>query len=342
MREKIYAAVLTAVIFIGGSNFLRIMSGETGEPLYAKNLGETQMIQKMEKTNTEWKTILKPEQYRVLREGSTEPRFSGKYNDFDEHGIYVCGACNAPLFDSRAKYEHKTGWPSYTIPVNPQAVTFHIDKSAFGENIEVRCAACGSHLGHVFNDGPAPTGKHYCINSLSLDFKPEGAVSQDEKSESLSTETSTATLAAGCFWGVEDKLSQVEGVLSTQVGYSGGDIPQPKYRQICRGDTGHAEAVEVKFDPAVLSYENLLQVFFQLHDPTQVNRQGPDVGTQYRSVIFTHDDAQRRTAEKVIRELNDSGRYIRPLMTQIAPISEFYQAEKYHQRFLERRRSRLF
>jgi len=338
MREKIYAAVLTAVIFIGGSNLLKIMSGEAGGPLYATDPGEQHMIQKTEKSESEWRAVLDPKRFHVLRESGTEPRFSGKYNDFDKDGIYVCGACEAPLFDSESKYEHNTGWPSYTVPINSQAVTFHLDKSFFGENIEVRCASCGSHLGHVFNDGPPPTGKHYCINSLSLDFKPRDPANREEKE----VIPETATLAAGCFWGVEDKLSRIEGVLSTQTGYSGGDVPRPKYRQVCRGNTGHAEAVEVKFDPAVLSYENLLRIFFQLHDPTQRNRQGPDLGTQYRSVIFTHDETQRQIAENVIRELERSDRYNRPITTQIVPASEFYEAEEYHQDFYEKRRKRLF
>lgn len=342
MREKIYAAVLTAVIFVGASNLLKIASAEAGGPLYSTDPGERHMTQTIKRSETEWKAVLTPERYRILREAGTESRFSGKYNDFDEPGIYVCGACGAPLFDSQAKYDHKTGWPSYTVPVSPQAVTFHRDSSLFGENIEVRCAACGSHLGHVFNDGPPPTGKHYCINSLALDFKPRPSSAQDEAAESPLPETAGATLAAGCFWGVEDKLSKVEGVLSTAVGYTGGDVPRPKYKQVCRGDTGHAESVEVTFDPSVLSYENLLRIFFRLHDPTQWNRQGPDVGTQYRSVIFTHDDTQRLTAEKVIRELNRSGRYDRPIMTQIVPLSEFYRAEEYHQRFYEKRRKRFF
>jgi methionine-S-sulfoxide reductase len=180
------------------------------------------------------------------------------------------------------------------------------------------------------------SGKHYCINSAALDFKPAGA----EASTGLEAKTETATFAAGCFWGVEDRFRRLPGVLSTVVGYIGGTADCPTYGQVCTDKTGHAEAVQIAFDPSRVSYEDLMRFFFSLHDPTQLNRQGPDVGTQYRSAIFTHSPQQAETARRVMTEVEKSGRYARPIVTQIVPASTFYPAEEYHQRYLEKMRQR--
>lgn len=146
-----------------------------------------------------------------------------------------------------------------------------------------------------------------------------------------------ATFAAGCFWGVEAEFRQVKGVKQTTVGYSGGTLENPTYQDVCSGRTGHAEAVEVEYDPAQVSYEQLLNVFWENHDPTTLNRQGPDVGTQYRSAIFYHDEAQRAVALESKEKLAGSGRYRNPIVTEILPAAEFYRAEDYHQQYLEKR-----
>lgn len=146
-----------------------------------------------------------------------------------------------------------------------------------------------------------------------------------------------ATFAAGCFWGVEDTFRQVPGITATRVGYTGGQTSHPTYEQVCSNRTGHAEAVEVTYDPEAVSYEKLLAVFFDAHDPTQVNRQGPDHGSQYRSAIFTHDAEQLASAEAAKAHLESSGRSTRPIATQIEPAGEFYEAEEYHQQYYERR-----
>ena len=146
-----------------------------------------------------------------------------------------------------------------------------------------------------------------------------------------------ATFAAGCFWGVEAAFHQVPGVLSTQVGYTGGKVRNPTYEQVCSVRTGHAEAVEVEFDPARVSYEDLLKVFWECHDPTQLNRQGPDFGTQYRSAIYFHTPEQRTAAITSKEKLQNNGRFKRPIVTEITPASEFYRAEEYHQQYLEKR-----
>jgi peptide-methionine (S)-S-oxide reductase len=145
-----------------------------------------------------------------------------------------------------------------------------------------------------------------------------------------------ATFGAGCFWGVEAELREVDGVLDTRVGYAGGETPRPSYEQVCSGATGHAEVVEVAYDPERVGYEELLEVFWRVHDPTQVNRQGPDVGTQYRSVIFVHDDEQKAAALESKEEIERSGRFADPIVTEIAPFEAFYPAEEYHQRYYEK------
>ncbi len=309
------------------------------------NKGEETMIKKVIKTDKEWKKILSPEQYRVMRKRSTERSFKGKYNDHYEKGIYVCAGCGTPLFSSEAKYEQGTGWPSFTAPVNENHIDYLDDYSHFMHRIETRCAVCGAHLGHVFDDGPGPPGKHYCINSVSLDFKPADSQQRaesnpedrtDEK-DKKSLKVETAIFAAGCFWGVEQKFSLLPGVISTVVGYTGGHTKNPTYRKVCSDKTGHAEAVKITFDPNKISYEELLEFFFKIHDPTQINRQGPDIGTQYKSTIFYNNDSQKESAEKIVNKLESSGRFKKPIATQIVPASEFYKAEEYHQKYYEKR-----
>jgi len=328
----VLAAGLAAWNFLAGP-------GRAGRAVSVRGEGgeeERTMVAKINRSNEEWRKILTADQFHVLRERGTEPAFSGRFNDHHEPGLYVCAACGSPLFRSQAKYDQGTGWPSFTAPVDRQAVLFLEDSSYLMNRIEVRCATCGSHLGHVFDDGPAPTGQHYCVNSAALDFKPAGA----EASAALATKTETAVFAAGCFWGVEDKFGRVPGVLSTVVGYTGGTTARPTYRQVCSDATGHAEAVQVAFDPSRVSYEELARFFFSIHDPTQLDRQGPDVGRQYRSAIFTDSPAQAEAARRIKAEMEASGRFKRAVVTQIVPASAFYPAEEYHQRYLEKLRRR--
>jgi peptide-methionine (S)-S-oxide reductase len=148
--------------------------------------------------------------------------------------------------------------------------------------------------------------------------------------------TEKATFAAGCFWGVESTFRQIPGVLDTQVGYTGGHTAGPTYKEVCAGASGHAEAIEITFDPATASYQALVELFWRMHDPTQVNRQGPDVGSQYRSGIFYHSAEQKAVAEASKAALDQSGKYKKPVATQIAPAGSFYRAEEYHQRYFEK------
>lgn len=291
--------------------------------------------EKVEKTDADWKKILTPEQFRVMRKAGTEIPFSGKYNDHFQKGVYHCAGCGTPLFLSDTKYDHGTGWPSFTDPVDEINIEYREDLSLFMKRIEVRCAACGAHLGHVFDDGPSPSHRHFCINSVALDFQP--APLNDEKKDSEEIDKpQIATFAAGCFWGVEDKFAKIPGVVRTSVGYTGGTVKNPTYQQVCQGNTGHAEAVHILYDPTIVTYTELLDAFFRLHDPTQVNRQGPDIGFQYRSAIFYHSEEQKQEAEEFIAKLEKSGRFRAPIATQIKPGSVFYRAEEYHQKFYEK------
>jgi peptide methionine sulfoxide reductase msrA/msrB len=354
MRAALKIAIVCAAVLIGiagwkGLNALLYNTNALPEPT-AK--GGQAMTDKIQKSDKDWKRDLSGEQYWILRQCGTERPFSGRYNDHWKEGVYVCAGCGTPLFESGTKYEHGTGWPSFTAPVDEKNIEFREDYSLLMKRIEVRCAVCGGHLGHVFDDGPAPSFLHYCINSAALDFRPKtGEASAPAEDGQAPAEvvnptgvteklikTEEATFAAGCFWGVEDKFSRVQGVLSTAVGYAGGETKNPTYGQVCSNTTGHAESVRLTFDPSVVSYGELVRLFFSIHDPTEVNRQGPDVGSQYRSVIFYHSEEQKKTARGIMDELESSGRFKKPLATELLPEPTFYRAEEYHQKYFQKNR----
>ena len=333
MKASMKIAILALSILLGWAGWRSLNALFNVAPQSADRAakGEKEMTKRVVKSDEEWKKTLTPEQYKVMIQCGTERPFSGKYNDFWETGTYFCAACGTPLFSSKTKYEHGTGWPSFMSPINEANLEYRDDFSLMMRRTEVRCAACGAHLGHVFDDGPGPSRKHYCINSAALDFQPETAAKTTAPQK-----TETAIFAAGCFWGVEYKFGQVDGVLNTAVGYSGGVTKNPTYRDVCTDKTGHAESVKVTFDPARVSYEDLVRKFFGFHDPTQFKRQGPDVGAQYRSVIFYANESQRQAAEKVKAEYEKSGVFKKNIVTEIVPAGEFYKAEEYHQKYYEK------
>jgi peptide methionine sulfoxide reductase msrA/msrB len=263
---------------------------------------------------------LSKEEERVIVHKGTEKPFSGKYYKHDKAGIYTCRRCGAHLYRSEDKFDSGCGWPSFDDEI-PGAVERQPDPD--GIRTEITCASCGAHLGHVFaGEGFTDKNLRHCVNSISMDFIPaEKAV------------TDTAIFAGGCFWGVEYHFEQVDGVLSTSSGYTGGEKDEPTYREVCSGKTGHAEAVRVTFDPSRTSFEELAKLFFEIHDPTQRNRQGPDIGDQYRSAIFYHDEQQKKTAEKLIGILEDKGYDV---ATELRPAGRFWEAEEYHQDYYEK------
>lgn len=283
---------------------------------------------------------LDPIERTVACDSGTEQAFSGKFWNAKDDGTYVCVVCGLPLFTSNAKFDSGSGWPSYYAPFDPEHTKELTDRSHGMIRTEVRCARSGTHLGHVFDDGPPPTGKRFCINSASLEFVPKGLPIPplgNPSSEEAASKPGVATFAAGCFWGVEAAFRRVPGVLDTRVGYCGGSVPHPSYEQVCSGTTGHAESIEIKFDPANVGYSELLDVFFSCHDPTQIDRQGPDIGSQYRSAIFFHNEAQQHAALSTIDRIHLSGRFIRPIATEVTEAAPFFPAEEYHQRYFEKR-----
>ncbi len=293
---------------------------------------------------------LTPRQRHVTQECGTEPPFQNEYWDNHRQGIYVDVVSGEPLFLSKDKFDSGTGWPSFTRPIEPANVVAKSDDSHGMSRVEVRSKQGDSHLGHVFDDGPGPTGQRYCINSAALRFVPvedmetEGygrylpslGVTGKPQGGAETRERAVATLAGGCFWGVEELVRKLPGVLETVVGYTGGTTARPRYEEVHTGRTGHAEAVQIVYDPKRTSYETILRYFFRLHDPTTVNRQGNDVGTQYRSAIFVHDEQQRRVAEQVKGEVEKSGKWRGKVVTEIVPAGPFHPAEDYHQDYLQK------
>lgn len=258
---------------------------------------------------------LTPEEAAVILNKGTERPFTGEYTDHFASGIYTCRQCGAMLYRSEDKFRAHCGWPAFDDEI-PGAVKRVPD--ADGRRTEIVCANCGGHLGHVFTgEGYTEKDTRHCVNSISMIFRPAEEVTFGR-----------AIFAAGCFWGVEYHFQQQPGVLSTTVGYIGGSTEKPTYEQVCGHTTGHAEAVEVLYDPVRVSFETLAKLFFEIHDPTQVDRQGPDIGDQYRSEIFTTNPDQKTIAEKLIADLTGRGMKI---ATKVTPAGKFWAAEDYHQ-----------
>lgn len=278
---------------------------------------------------------------KVLLNKGTEYAFTGAFHDHKEPGTYLCKQCNLPLFRSSDKFNSGTGWPSYDDAI-PGAVREILD--ADGYRKEIVCSNCGGHLGHVFyGEGFTSKDTRHCVNSASLNFVPVAfdaaqpvAPAEVQPLESYIKargleKYSQATFAGGCFWCTEASFEILLGVVDVVSGYSGGKEAYPSYEEVGGGSTGHAEAIAIFYDPQVIGYETLLEVFFTAHDPTQLNRQGPDVGPQYRSAIFYHDESQKVASEAAIARLNASGQYASPVVTQLAPYEQFWVAEDYHQ-----------
>ncbi len=321
MRTFIYFLTIQFLIIIG-------CSGTNTEAKQSINdihvaINDTIIDSLMDNSNTtnmkKYNTLTEEEKRVIINKG-TEAAYTGEYYKNKSNGLYICKQCDAPLYNSSDKFESNCGWPSFDDEIEG-AVIRKVDTD--GRRTEILCANCDAHLGHVFlNEGFTDKNTRHCVNSISLKF-----ISQEDL-----VKMDTAIFASGCFWGTEYYLQKAEGVISTKVGYIGGRVENPSYQQVCTDTTGHAEAVLVLFDPTKTDYTKLAKLFFETHDFTQYNRQGPDVGSQYRSAIFYVNDEQKKIAEDLKLELYKKGYDIE---TEITKSSQFWEAENYHQNYYE-------
>lgn len=276
--------------------------------------------------NNDYKDLTDAEEMVIQYKG-TEPPFSGSYNDFSEVGTYHCKRCDVSLYRSRDKFQSNCGWPSFDGEVLG-AVKQQPDTDGF--RTEIVCENCGAHLGHVFV-GEHLTDKNirHCVNSISLKFTAAAKPEQLQK----------AYFAGGCFWGVEFYFAQKSGVVSAISGYMGGSLKNPLYRDVTSGLSGHLEVVEVEYDANKVSYEDLAKFFFEIHDPTQANGQGPDIGSQYLSAIFYQTEDEKKVANKLIAILESMDYEI---STKVLPSKVFWPAEDYHQDYYARKKQQPY
>jgi peptide methionine sulfoxide reductase msrA/msrB len=252
----------------------------------------------------------------IIIHKSTEPPFTGEYNKIEKDGTYLCRLCGLALFRSNTQFHSGCGWPSFDVEIQG-AVDYKLDDD--GRRTEICCRRCHAHLGHVFQgEGFTPKNKRYCVNSLSLDFVTDLTVFDSDE----------AIFAAGCFWGVEYYFKKLPGILKTEVGYIGGKTSHPTYEEVCNNNSGHYESIRIVYDPNKIDFITLAKYFFEIHDPTQINGQGPDIGEQYLSVAFYYNNDQKKILENLILILQRKNFAI---TTKILPVSLFWRAESYHQ-----------
>ena len=266
---------------------------------------------------------LSSQEKHVIIDKGTERPFSGKYTNEKSKGVYTCKLCGAPLYNSNDKFDSHCGWPSFDDAIEG-AVKRVLD--ADGMRTEIVCAKCGAHLGHVFEgEGYTPKETRYCVNSISLDLK---------KIDAKDNDLSYAYFAGVCFWGVEYYLQKLDGVKEVISGFMGGHLKDPSYYDVVLKDTGHLETVKVIYDKSKISYEKIAKTFFEIHDPTQTDGQGPDIGKQYLSAVFVSNIQERKTIDGLISRLEANGYKI---ATKILDKTQFYEADESHQNYYDKK-----
>jgi peptide methionine sulfoxide reductase msrA/msrB len=323
----------------GDSSFVGRVYDKTGK------LTDPAELPKVARSDAEWKATLTPDQYRILRKHGTERAGTGALLDNKAAGVYRCAGCDLPLYSSDTKFKSGTGWPSFYDSIADGNVATKTDRSYGMVRTEILCGRCDGHLGHVFNDGPPPTGQRHCVNSLALEFtpiediatlaEPVAPAAMKDMPTTMPDGLASAVFAGGCFWCVEAVFEELDGVKDAVSGYAGGKKETANYKAVCSGRTKHAEVVKIVYDPKKIRYEDLLRVHFATHDPTTLNRQGNDVGPQYRSAIFYANDQEKALARAFIADLNDQKVFGRKkVVTTLEPLTKFYPAEPYHQNYV--------
>lgn len=318
--------LLIQILFFSCTNKNKIMPNNHNKEQVNNNKQYTEW------SESDWQNKLNDDEYYVLRQKGTEKPFSGILLHNKEQGYYACKGCGTLLFSSNQKFDAHCGWPSFDNELDNAKIKKIKDTSHGMIRTEIVCSNCGGHLGHLFDDGPTESGLRYCVNSLSLDFKPENKIETID----------TATFGGGCFWCTEAIFLAVKGVKKVESGYAGGNTKNPTYKEVCSGNTGHAEVIQISYDSNLVNYTTLLEIFFSTHNPTTLNQQGADIGTQYRSIIFYHNENQQHIANEIIQKLEKEHIYPAPIVTQVSKISTFYKAESYHQNYFNQNKEQAY
>lgn len=286
------------------------------------------------KSTTEMKfNVLTDAEKRVILNKGTEYPGTSEFTDSEAKGIYICKQCNQPLYTSETKFNSHCGWPSFDDEIDGAVIR---GRDADGRRTEIVCSNCQGHLGHVFEgEMMTPKNTRHCVNGISMNFVEGGedlpAVIQEGPMDM--TNMDTATFGAGCFWCVEVLFEKLKGVSHVESGYAGGKLKNPTYKMVSQGTTGSVEVAQIIFDPNIITYKKLVDIFFHVHDPTTLNRQGADKGTQYRSVIFYHNDEQKAIAKEVMQRIDASDLWEDPIVTAVESIYNYSTAENYHQNY---------